>query len=155
AAPAGARQPVPAEVLAIMGCVAHRARLGPSGLTMHVSVTIVAFRNADDVAQCLEALARSTHTDFEVVVCENGGPEAFAVLQDRLPRLLPGGQRVKTVLAPSNLGYAGGVNACINQSARADAWWVLNPDPEPHPEAMALQVRRLEQGDCDAVGCRS
>jgi len=120
---------------------------------MHVSVTIVAFRNADDVAQCLEALARSTHTDFEVVVCENGGPEAFAVLQDRLPRLLPGGQRVKTVLAPSNLGYAGGVNACINQSPRADAWWVLNPDTEPHPEAMALQVRRLEQGDCDAVGC--
>jgi hypothetical protein len=120
---------------------------------MHVAVTIVAFRNADDVAGCLEALAHSTHADFEVVVCENGGPQAYAVLQGRLPSVLPGGQPVRAVLSPSNLGYAGGVNACIKQSAQADAWWVLNPDTEPQPEAMAVQIRRLERGDCDAVGC--
>ena len=120
---------------------------------MHVAVTIVAFRNADDVAACLQALARSTHADFEVVVCENGGPEAYAVLQARLPRALPGGQPVNILLAPGNLGYAGGVNACIRASGQADAWWVLNPDTEPQPEALALQIRRLAKGDCDAVGC--
>jgi GT2 family glycosyltransferase len=120
---------------------------------MHIAVAIVAFRNATDVATCLEALARSSHTDFEVVVCENGGQEAYAALQSRLPRTLANGQSVRTVLAPGNLGYAGGVNLCIGESPEADGWWVLNPDTEPHPEAMSALVRCLGAGGCDAVGC--
>src|SRR3954471_4207611 len=44
---------------------------------MHVAVAIVGYRNADDVCACVTALARSTHDDFEVVICENGGGDAF------------------------------------------------------------------------------
>ena len=96
-----------------------------------VAVCIVGYRNPDDFVLCLAALARSRHADFEVVVCENGGPEAFDQLTKVLPAALPGGQPVRAILAPGNLGYAGGVNVCLAAAPDADAWWILNPDTEP------------------------
>lgn len=119
---------------------------------MHVAVCIVGFRNPGDIATCLTALAASTHADFEVIICENGGPEAYAALSAILPARLAGGQAVRAVVAQGNLGYAGGVNVCLSETPGADAWWVLNPDTQPEPQAMALQVARLASGDCDAVG---
>lgn len=119
---------------------------------MHVAVAIVGFRNPEDIRQCLAALARSTYADFEVVICENGGPEAFAALRETVPDRLAGGQPVRAILASGNLGYAGGVNTCLRETPDADAWWVLNPDTQPDPDAMARKVARLSAGDCDAVG---
>jgi N-acetylglucosaminyl-diphospho-decaprenol L-rhamnosyltransferase len=120
---------------------------------MHVCVAIVGFRNPGDITSCLRALARSTHPDFEVVICENGGKAAYEALTAAIPKTLAGGQTVRAVLAAKNLGYAGGVNVCLNASKDADAWWVLNPDTEPYPEAMAALVTRLAHGDREAVGC--
>ncbi len=119
---------------------------------MHVAVIIVAFRNPDDVARCITALSGSTHSDFRVVIVENGGPEAFATLQARTPATLRGGQRIDVILASGNLGYGGGVNVGLSAAPDADAVWVLNPDTEVEPEAMAACVQRLQAGDCDAVG---
>lgn len=121
-------------------------------MAFHVAVAIVSFRNPDDVIDCLDCLAASQHRDFEVVVVENGGMEAFARLSARAPASLPGGQPVRLVCAPSNLGYAGGVNLCMQTAAEADAWWVLNPDTCPDPMALSALVERLLRGDCDAVG---
>lgn len=120
---------------------------------MHVAVVIVGFRNAGDIAECLTTLAASAHADFEVVICENGGPDAHAALVAGIPARLPGGQSVRALLAPGNLGFAGGVNLGMAQTPEADAWWVLNPDTEPSPGALAACVARLSVGDCEAVGC--
>jgi GT2 family glycosyltransferase len=119
---------------------------------MHVAVAIVGFRNCEDIVRCLASLERSSHSDFEVVVCENGGAAALEALQRVLPGKLAGGQPVSLFLADGNTGFAGGVNRCISASAEADAWWVLNPDTEPHPEALEALAARLAAGDCDAVG---
>jgi hypothetical protein len=121
-------------------------------MSLHVAVAIVSFRNPDDVTDCLSALAVAQHRDFEVVICENGGEAAFAELRARIPPRLPGGQPVHLVCAASNLGYAGGVNLCMQNSLGADAWWVLNPDTRPDPAALSGLVERLQRGDCDAVG---
>jgi len=120
---------------------------------MHVAVAIVGFRNEGDIVRCLDALESSRHRDFEVVICENGGPEAHARLTAAIPEALLGGQVVHAVLAPGNLGYAGGVNLCLREAADADAWWVLNPDTQPGPDALAALIAKLGDGDCDAVGC--
>ncbi|MBW8812416.1 MAG: glycosyltransferase family 2 protein [Caulobacterales bacterium] len=120
---------------------------------MHVAVLIVGYRNPDDIVRCLAALSASTHADFSVFVCENGGPEAFARLQAELPATLPGGQAVTLHEAAGNLGFAGGVNEGLKHNPAADAWWVLNPDTQPDPGALAAMVARLARGDCDAVGC--
>jgi GT2 family glycosyltransferase len=117
-----------------------------------VAICIVGFRNAEDIAACAEALGASTHRDFEIVICENGGAEAHQKLVSVLPRILPAGQPVHVHLAPGNLGYAGGVNLCMRASTGADAWWVLNPDTVPDPDALAELVAALESGEHDLVG---
>lgn len=119
---------------------------------MHVAVVIVGFRNPDDIGRCLTALGKSTHADFEVAICENGGPEAYAALRGVVSSSLPGGQPIRAAAAPANLGYGGGVNFVMAMCPDADAWWVLNPDTQPEPEAMAACVARLQVGDCEAVG---
>lgn len=120
----------------------------------HVAVAIVGFRNAGDIAECLHALAASTHSDFSVYICENGGDEAYARLLDSTPAQLPGGQPVFRINAGENLGYAGGVNRAIRAAADSGyrAVWVLNPDTEPRPGALAALLVRLDRGDADAVG---
>jgi len=119
---------------------------------MHVAICIVGFRNPADIAACLDALSRSTHADFEVVICENGGTEAAQALVQQLPEALAGGQPVRIITAPGNLGYAGGVNVCLRAAPDAEAWWVLNPDTRPEPGALEALVARLERGDCAAAG---
>lgn len=119
---------------------------------LHVSIAIVGFRNVADIQACLEALSRSDHADFEVVICENGGDGAYAELRAATPARLPGGQVVTIINAGANLGYAGGVNRAMAAAPDADAWWILNPDTKPEPAALAAAVQRLEVGDCEAVG---
>ena len=118
----------------------------------HVCVSIVGFRNAADIVLCLKALERSTHTDFHVVVCENGGEQAFTDLRQATGGFLAGGQAVHVINAGANLGYAGGVNRAMAFSPDASAWWILNPDTQPEPEALAAALARLQGGDCAAVG---
>ncbi len=121
-------------------------------MTPRVAVCIVAFRNLDDIERCMAALSNSTYAAFDVVICENGGAAAYAALSAALAAELPGGQAVKTIEAPGNVGFAGGVNLCLEASDSADAWWILNPDTQPDPEALGALVTRLLAGDCDAVG---
>jgi GT2 family glycosyltransferase len=97
-------------------------------------------------------LAAADYPDFSVVICENGGPDAFEELQRVVPTQLAGGRPVRAVLAPGNLGFAGGVNRCMAEAREADAWWILNPDTAPDPSALSRLVARLRRGDCQAVG---
>ena len=117
-----------------------------------IAVCIVSFREPGLITTCLDALARSTYEEFEIVICENGGEEARRRLATSLPVTLPGGQSVTLLDQAENLGYAGGVNACIAARPGAEAWWILNPDTCPAPAALDALVRRLQQGDCDAAG---
>lgn len=119
---------------------------------MHVAVCIVSYHSRPDVVACLAALGASSHTDFEVIICENGGRDAFEDLTAHLPSLA-GGQAVHVILAEGNVGYAGGINRCVQAAAKADAWWVLNPDTIPNVDALGALVQRLARSDCDAVGC--
>jgi GT2 family glycosyltransferase len=120
---------------------------------MHVAVCIVGFRNSDDIVTCLDGLIASSYEHFEVVVCENGGEAAYQTLLERAPCILPSGQSVTLICAPSNPGYAGGVNLCMDATPAADAWWILNPDTKPDPDALLRLCARLSIGDCQAVGC--
>jgi N-acetylglucosaminyl-diphospho-decaprenol L-rhamnosyltransferase len=117
----------------------------------HVAVTIVGYRNSHDIVDCVTALQCSDYANFEIVICENGGPVACATLRDQLPSYLAGGQRITIIEAKSNGGYASGINICISASPSADAWWLLNPDTMPSRGAMSALIARLGRG-YDAVG---
>lgn len=118
----------------------------------HVVVCLVGFRNPGDLDGALSALSRSTHRDFEMVICENGGAAERDQLVRRLPDALEGGQRVDVLPYDGNSGYAGGNNRCIAARPDAGAWWIVNPDARPAPDAMALLLAALSDGRTDAVG---
>ena len=120
---------------------------------MHVSIVIVGYRNAEDIKACLGALESCDYPDFSVFICENGGPDAFGALGAAVQGKLASGQPVTIHEAAGNLGFAGGVNEGLRHTPDADAWWILNPDTQPDPDALLLMVERLQAGGCEAVGC--
>jgi GT2 family glycosyltransferase len=144
---------------------------------MHVAVVIVGYRNGEEVRDCIDLLAASTHADFAVHVCENGGSPAYAALAAAVRKTcadlapaptgsrmveahsgtLSGSQQVHLYDAGANLGYAGGINVCfaaIIAEDRYDHVWILNPDTEPTPGALAALRARQQQGGYGIVGSR-
>ncbi|MDZ3833698.1 MAG: glycosyltransferase family 2 protein [Sphingopyxis sp.] len=118
-----------------------------------VTVIIISYHSHNDLLRCLSALGASNYNNFRVVIVENGGAEAHAQTAALVPVVLGGGQAVKTICAPGNLGYAGGINLGVSAAPGGDAYWILNPDTAPDPGALSAMVARLQRGDVDAVGC--
>lgn len=145
-----------------------------------VVIAIVGYRNAGDVRTCLAALSNSTAKNFQISICENGGPASYRALREALGgvvdftdppptridervaeacsgSLRPGGQSVRIYDAMANLGYAGGVNLCIRQIGPSEKWsaiWILNPDTEPEPGALAALIARVQEGSYGIVSSR-
>ena len=148
-----------------------------------VVIAIVATDEAKNLVGCLGSLKNSIYREFSVVICENGGHEAFerdvrelsevpgmseadAELDDRLGaglgaaegrrfRLGEDGRVVRILRSRENRGYSGGVNFCI--AAAGTDWdfiWVLNPDTFPEPNAIGALVRRQAEGGYGIVGSK-
>lgn len=143
-----------------------------------VAIAIVSYKNVDDVHRCLAALTLSVEKNFVVCICENGGELAYNSLlklrdliifderqltlvserisEGRAGQLLSG-QPVRIYSAVSNLGYAGGVNAILQQLMLGERWsgiWILNPDTEAHPRALKALLDRSVNGNYSLVGSR-
>lgn len=144
---------------------------------MNVAIIIVGFRNAAEVRSCVGFLIPSAHADFSVHVCENGGSDAFDNLVVEMAKIvpdlaatapqgraiasrrgmLPGGRELTLYNAGANLGYAGGINVCfeaVASESRYDAVWILNPDTEPHENALSAMIEHQQSGDYGIVGSR-
>lgn len=137
-----------------------------------VVIAIVGYRNAGDVHTCLSALGALTEKNILISICENGGAAAFSALIARLSELvdfgvepLPardqrvvksrggqlrhGGAPVRIYQANDNLGYAGGINVSLAQLGPDQPWsamWILNPDTQPHPDALTALIARACAG---------
>ena len=103
---------------------------------MHVAVAIVGFRNAGDIVHCLAALGASTHTDFEVVICENGGAAAYQALSPTMRTFLDGLSAVHDFAHafPSEGLAAQNAGADRHLSASAAHPPVIHPVVRVHPE---------------------
>ena len=145
-----------------------------------VVISIVGFKNADDIAECLTALEGLEYRNFIVSICENGGKDAFDRLVEGLKgvvsstlegihsrdenvervwsgKLRKGGQPVLLLESRANLGFAGGVNVTLRQFARDPRWaavWLLNPDAQPEPGALTALAKRASETGASIVGGR-
>lgn len=43
-------------------------------------------------------------------------------------------------------------NMCVAASPSADAWWLVNPDAEPEPDALAHMLALITDDEADAAG---
>lgn len=159
-------------------------------ISADVVVVIVGFRNPDDVADCLRALAYSyPEPRFDVFIAENGGAAAVDALgavlaadggpcrteasdmlwypdapwRCRRFRLMSPtrdptpARRVIVAEMPENLGYAGAVNAWLRELLPTPGWegvWILNPDTEPTPSALAELVACARTRGKGMIGSR-
>lgn len=140
-----------------------------------VWIVIVGYRNLADVIACFRAVATQTYREWGVVICENGGPQAFYDLctafsaQDAsqsfgLPKNIRSlsigdidGQPLRCLEAATNLGYAGGINAGIADVEPLGDWthiWVLNPDTAPHKDALRQLLMKAEDPRYGIIGSR-
>ena len=142
----------------------------------HVVIVIVATDEAKNIVGCLNSLNSSDYRAFSVVICENGGYDAFERdLREiaKVPEMveadagadegriegqrfhLGADQRLVTVLrSRENRGYSGGVNFCIAAATDWDFIWVLNPDTFPEADALGALVRRQAEGGYGIVGSK-
>jgi N-acetylglucosaminyl-diphospho-decaprenol L-rhamnosyltransferase len=137
-------------------------------LAGNVVVTIVGFRNATDIVDCLRALADAPpEPAFEVFIAENGGPDAMDTLiaaldgpcvaaaeasvgsdpsvtaRSRQFRLIRAdgslGSSVHVAEMTENLGYAGAINAWLRPLLQLPGWdAVWILNPDTEPTPTAL-----------------
>ena len=147
-------------------------------------IIIVGFGHADDMVECLSAIAKQRGCPkFGVFVCENGGPAAFDALVKAVSgnggpceeavehadpasndfvraaqlRLAEGKAPVTIGEARDNGGYAGGINAWLRPLLADPSWsavWILNPDAWPEPDALAELAAYAARRGKGMVGSR-
>jgi GT2 family glycosyltransferase len=131
-----------------------------------VAVIIVGYRNPHDIHSCVTALSRiDVGPHFDVFVAENGGSKAMDELLTAIPACccIPAPSSDLTTSSavkqasfafttagrarslhiaqmPDNLGYAGAINVWVRSLLSSPQWsgfWILKPDTEPTPTALA------------------
>jgi len=133
--------------------------------TQTVAVVICTYCASDVIEACLDSLAATTGARLHVAVCDNASPDdTVAVVTDwalrhgvTMGHAHAGDSSVgdigtkdalpwlTLVQAPSNLGFAGGVNAGLTwflSRPEIDLFWVLNPDSLVRPDTAAAYVAR-------------
>jgi GT2 family glycosyltransferase len=107
-----------------------------SGTPDLVSVGIVTWNSAGDIARCLEAVRGQHHRPIELLVGDNGSADDTRRL---LEQLTSSGERHDF---GSNLGFAAAHNRLIAQS-RGEYYLCLNPDAVLDPDYISTLVAAL------------
>ncbi len=105
---------------------------------MTLSVIIVTWNGRRFLDPCLRAVAAQLQTDDEIIVVDNGSNDGTA------DWLAHAWRAVRLVVLPSNLGFAGGVNAGL-RTARGDLLLLLNNDAFVEPGCVPALVETMRQ----------
>jgi len=106
-----------------------------------VVAVVLNWNNPTDTLECVKSLKRSTYSNFETLIVDNGSSDnSVARFREAFPevRILETGQ---------NLGYAGGNNIGIEYALSRGAAYVflLNNDVTVAPETLSRLVQEAEQ----------
>jgi GT2 family glycosyltransferase len=100
-----------------------------------LSVNIVTFNSAGDIAACLTSLEQQTFRDFQVRVLDNASSD------QTLASLRP--FNVETIALHTNTGFSGGHNRLI-RGDDSEYVLVLNPDTVLSPPFLETMIRALD-----------
>ncbi|WP_185961316.1 glycosyltransferase [Telmatospirillum sp. J64-1] len=143
---ASATHQVELDVGGITRTVTASRRPGPNGPQARVAIIILAYGHLDDVERLITSIEASSFHDVEIFLIDNGSPgdPAFHELMTYKPNSKI---RFTCIKTHENLGYAGGNNVgiafCLSQNF--DYIWILNPDVEVTPRALAHLVDAAEK----------
>lgn len=119
----------------------------PPGSGRRVVAVVVSWRQADQLAACLEAIDAQTHPDLRVVVVDNaGGDGSLEIARDVAGR--PRRHPVTVAASASNRGFAGGVHDGLRAAGEGwDAVWLVNVDAVPAADHLERLVGALWSDD--------
>lgn len=103
------------------------------------AIVVVHGSPAATVANCMRSLLDSRDVDLEIVLVDNASPDGGAACAAWAET--PG---VRVVHAPSNGGFAAGVNIGVARRRRTGHVWLLNDDATVEPDAIATCVTMLD-----------
>ncbi len=101
-----------------------------------VLITILDWNNNEETLECLASLKKQDHTNFDVVVIDNGSDPALEI-SDKTVRLIRN---------PRNLGFGAGHNQALKVGGLAnyDYWMPLNNDAVLQPNTLTRLVDDME-----------
>jgi GT2 family glycosyltransferase len=138
-----------------------------------IGVAITAFRSADIIEGCLDALLASNGPSFRVAITDNASPDDTvgtirrwaAAHADRTTfaereagDLSAPSTWLTLVHSPINGGFAHGTNRALEvlrADAAIDLFWVLNPDCRPDPQAAKHYATAATRGPFALMGGRT
>jgi len=106
-----------------------------------VSVCIVTYNSAGDIASCLDAVLQQTHPVSAIVIVDNASSDQSVEL---IKGFIRRGSPIELIENSVNNGFAGGQNQAI-KATDTDYVLVLNPDVIMKPNYIADIVNKLEQ----------
>lgn len=134
-----------------------------------VDVVIVSYGSSGDIIDCIISLVDQSVEIRSIRVCENGDGDRFIdlknaiyssialsnaeVAEDYFSGRAASGTEIVVYRAGENLGYAGGINYCLQRMG--SDWshvWIVNPDAVPENGALAALLERRKVVDADIVG---
>ena len=113
-----------------------------------IHIILVNYNGWEDTVECIRSLKKSTYTDYEILVVDNGSTDDSAA---RLRELA--GDRVVLLEAGDNLGFSGGNNVGIRyaQAHGAEYILLLNNDTLVTPDTLERLLEAAKRHDDGAV----
>lgn len=126
-----------------------RRRIAAGNFDGLISIVVLTLNRPEDTEVCLDAIARHTPFEHEVIVIDNGSsPEALG----RLREIVAGRPTVTLRELPENLGCGGGRNLGV-RLARGDYLVFLDNDLEVHAGWLAHLLTEMEWNSGLAACC--
>lgn len=108
-----------------------------------LSVVVLTWNEAENVAACLQALARQDEPGIEVILVDAASTDATVAIASNLQPTLPYPLRI--VVADTRISVGAARNRGV-ASAQADVVAFLSADTEPAPEWASFALRGLADG---------
>jgi GT2 family glycosyltransferase len=108
-----------------------------------ISIVIVSCDSQNDLATCLDSIAKQTYSRLEVIVVENGSTDTRSLVENSYPGAI-------FVKAKQNLGFASANNlAC--KYAKGEYIALINPDIRLDPSCLQELIEPFRRDDSLAV----
>jgi glycosyltransferase involved in cell wall biosynthesis len=114
---------------------------------VHIAVIVPAFNVAPFLRQALRSVADQTHTDWSLVVVDDGSTDGTAAVADSFQ-----GNRI-TLIRQDNAGVSAARNRGIRHAGSPDAFLFLDGDDWLAPNALALLSDTLDVAPWAAAAC--
>lgn len=128
------------EIVGIARTCLFTGRSFPPARSARTAVVVLNYRMLSQTQKLIRAFSRMSDQDFDLYVVDNASPE---LSRYDLAVVFP---RAHVIGLPENFGYAGGNNAALRLIAPLgyEFVWILNPDMEVGPDALAQHVAAAE-----------